>query len=157
MFACAALLLASCEKPYSADADDTVEPGVAPGDGDYVGEVLWTENDTARSYLSGVDVSDVVLTHCPTPSQLITDARYRLPTKLEAAQVLKYADVSDGCWHSKQRIVCVDNQSGSYYAFVPHGTVTKAGMKTQYCILPIRTVRMIGDGHVDITVRDEWE
>lgn len=36
MFACAALLLASCEKPYSADADDTVEPGVAPGDGDYV-------------------------------------------------------------------------------------------------------------------------
>lgn len=156
MFVCAACLLAACEKPYIADVGEDNE-SVVPGDGEHGGEVLWTENDTARFYLSGVEVRDVVLGDCPTPSPLITDPRYRLPTRLEAAQVLKYADVPDGCWQSKQRIVCVDNPSGSYYTFVPHGTVTKAGLKTKYCLLSIRTERTSEEEHVDITVNDEWE
>ena len=156
MFACAACLLAACEKPVFEDAGED-DPSVVPGDGEQTGEVLWTENDTARFYLSGVEVSDVVLGDYPAPSSLITDARYRLPTRLEAAQVLKYADVPDGCWQSKQRIVCMDDQSGSYYSFVPHGTVTKAGMKTKYCVLPIRTERTSEEERVDITVNDEWE
>jgi hypothetical protein len=101
-------------------------------------------------------VRDVVLGDCPTPSSLITDPRYRLPTRLEAAQVLKYADGPDGCWQSKQRIMCMDSHSNGYYTFVPHGTVTKAGMKTKYCILPIRTERTSEEDHVDITVNDEW-
>lgn len=99
----------------------------------------------------------MVLGDCPTPPSLIADPRYRLPTRLEAAQVLKYADVPDGCWQSKQRIMCIDEPSGSYYTFVPHGTVTKAGMKTKYCVLPIRTERTSEKESVDITVRDEWE
>lgn len=157
MFACAVWLLAACEKPVFEDAGGDDPLVVVPGDGEQMGEVLWTENDTARFYLSGVEVSDVVLGDYPAPSSLITDARYRLPTRLEAAHVLKYADVPDGCWQSKQRIVCMDDQSGSYYSFVPHGTVTKAGMKTKYCVLPIRTERTSEEGHVDITVNDEWK
>ena len=156
MFACVACLLAACEKPYIADVGE--DNGlVVPGDGEHRGEVLWTENDTARFYLQGREVRDVVLTDCPAPSLLITDTRYRLPTRMEAAQVLKYADVPDGCWQSKQRIMCVDSQSNGYYTFVPHGTVTKAGTKTKYCILPIRSERIRDKEGVDITVNDEWD
>lgn len=154
----AACALTACEKPYVADDDGDDPSVVVPGgDDEQREEVLWTENDTARFYLQGMEISGVVLTDCPTPSVLITDPHYRLPTRLEAAQVLKYADLSDGYWMSKQRILCVDEQSGNYHTFVPHGTVTKAGMKTKYCILPIRTERTSDVEHFDITINDEWE
>ncbi len=149
--------LAACEKPYIADAGEDDPSVVVPGDGKPEGEVLWAENDTARFYLQGVELCDVVLTYSPSPSVLITNARYRLPTKLEAAEVLRYADMSDSCWMSKQRILCVDDLSGNYYTFVPHSNVTKAGMKTKYCILPMRSERTSEEGHVDITVNDKWE
>ena len=149
--------LAACEKPYIADVGDDDDQVVVPGDGRPVGEVLWDENDTARFYLQGVELCDVVLTYSPTPSMLITNHRYRLPTKSEAAEVLRYADLSDSCWMSKQRILCVDDLSGNYYTFVPHSNVTKAGMKTKYCILPMRSERTSKEVHVDITVNDKWE
>ena len=149
--------LAACEKPFIADVGEDDPSVVSPGDGKPVGEVLWAENDTARFYLQGVELCDVVLTYSPTPSMLITNPLYRLPTKLEAAEVLRYADMSDSCWMSKQRILCVDNLSGNYYTFVPHSNVTKAGMKTKYCILPMRSERTSKEGHVGITVNDEWE
>ena len=149
--------LAACEKPFIADVGEDDPSVVAPGDGKPVGEVLWAENDTARFYLQGVELCDVVLTYSPTPSMLITNPLYRLPTKSEAAEVLRYANLSDSCWMSKQRILCVDDLSGNYYTFVPHSNVTKAGMKTKYCILPIRSERMSEEGHVGITVNDEWE
>lgn len=150
--------LASCEKPYIADdGEDDYPSAVLPGDGEQAGEVLWAENDTARFYLQGIELSGVVLTYHPTPSVLITNHVYRLPTKSEASHVLKYADIPDGYWMSKQRILCVDDESGNYYTFVPHGTVTKAGMKTKYCILPIRTERTREVEHVDITINDEWD
>ena len=156
LFVCAACLLAACEKPFIADVGEDDPSVVVPGDGKPVGEVLWAENDTARFYLQGVELCDVVLTYSPAPSMLITDPHYRLPTKLEAAEVLRYANLSDSCWMSKQRILCVDEQ-GKYYTFVPHSNVTKAGMKTKYCILPMRSERMSEEGHVGITVNDEWE
>ena len=149
--------LAACEKPFIADVGEDDPSVVAPGDGKPVGEVLWAENDTARFYLQGVELCDVVLTYSPAPSMLITNHRYRLPTKLEAAEVLRYADLSDSCWMSKQRILCIDEPSGNYYTFVPHSNVTKAGMKTKYCILPMRSERTSEDGHVDITINDKWE
>lgn len=102
------------------------------------------------------DIDESLYSRLPTPSVLIAHPLYRLPTRLEAAQVLKYADLPEGYWLSKQRIVCVDSQPGSYYTFVPHGTVTKAGTKTKYCILPIRTERTSEEEHVGITVNDEW-
>ena len=119
--------------------------------------MLWAENDTARFYLQGVELCDVVLTYSPAPSMLITNHRYRLPTKSEASEVLRYADLSDSCWMSKQRILCVDDLSGNYYTFLPHSNVTKAGMKTKYCILPMRSERTSKEGHVDITINDKWE
>ena len=149
--------LTACEKPYIADAGEDDPSVVVTGDGELMGEVLWAENDTARFYLQGVELCDVVLTYSPAPSMLITNPLYRLPTKLEAAEVLRYADLSDSCWMSKQRILCVDDLSGNYYTFVPHSNVTKAGMKTKYCILPIRSERTREEGHVDITVNDKWE
>ena len=149
--------LAACEKPFIADVGEDDPSVVVPGDGKPVGEVLWAENDTARFYSQGVELCDVVLTYSPAPSMLITNHRYRLPTKLEAAEVLRYADLSDSCWMSKQRILCVDDLSGNYYTFVPHRNVTKAGMKTKYCILPMRSERTSEEGHVDITVNDKWE
>lgn len=157
LFVCAACLLAACEKPYIDDVGEDDPSVVVPGDGKPVGEVLWAENDTARFYLQGVELCDVVLTYYPTPSMLITNPLYRLPTKLEAEEVLRYADLSDSCWMSKQRILCVDDLSGNYYTFVPHSNVTKAGMKTKYCILPMRSERTSEEEHVDITVNDEWE
>ena len=149
--------LAACEKPFIIDTDEDDPSVVSPGDGKPVGEVLWAENDTARFYLQGVELCDVVLTYSPTPSVLITNPLYRLPTKLEASEVLRYADLSDSCWMSKQRILCVDDLSGNYYTFVPHSNVTKAGMKTKYCILPMRSERTSEEGHVDITINDKWE
>ena len=149
--------LAACEKPFIADVDEDDPSVVAPGDGKPVGEVLWAENDTARFYLQGVELCDVVLTYYPAPSMLITNPLYRLPTKSEAAEVLRYANLSDSCWMSKQRILCVDDLSGNYYTFVPYSNVTKAGMKTKYCILPMRSERTSKEGHVDITVNDKWE
>ena len=115
LLVCVACLMA-CEKPYIADADDE-EHHVLPGDGEQAGEVLWAENDTARFYLQGIELSGVVLTYYPTPSVLITNPVYRMPTKSEASQVFKYADMPDGYWTSKQRILCVDDKSGNYYTF----------------------------------------
>ena len=155
LFVCAACLLA-CEKPVISDVTEDDDQVVAPGDGKPVGEVLWAENDTARFYLQGVELCDVVMTYSPAPSMLITDPLYRLPTKSEASEVLRYANLSDSCWMSKQRILCVDEQ-GNYYTFVPHSNVSKAGMKTKYCILPMRSERTSKEGHVDITVKDKWE
>lgn len=149
--------LAACEKPYIADDGDDDPSDVLPGDGEQAGEVIWAENDTARFYLQGIELSGVVLTYYPNPSVLITNPVYRMPTKSEASQVLKYADLADGYWLSKQRILCVDDESGNYYSFVPHGTVTKAGMKTKYCILPIRTERTMKVEHVGITINDKWD
>lgn len=160
----------ACEKPYVVvDGDD--EEVVVPGDDEEQrGEVLWAENDTARFYLQGVEISGVVLFDCPTPSVLITDSRYRLPTRLEAVQLLKYADIPEGYWQSKQRIWCYDDPkdadvkvgstlygTGDYYTFTLHSTVTHAGMKTRYCILPIRSERTRGKEGLDITIHDEWE
>lgn len=163
--------LASCETPYIAE-DDVDEPSVVVpgGDDEQLGEVFWTENDTARFYLQGVEISGVVLTDYPTPSVLITDPHYRLPTRLEAAQALKFADIPEGYWQSGQRILCYDVPTdtevkvgstiygtGDYYTFMPHSSVTRAGMKTKYCILPIRSERTRGKEGLDITIHDEWE
>ena len=153
---CICCLLAACEKPCIIDTGEDEPSVVAPGDGKPVGEVLWAENDTARFYLQGVELCDVVLTYSPTPSVLITGPLYRLPTKSEATKKKKKDNQTDNCWMSKQRILCVDEQ-GKYYTFAPHSNVTKAGMKTKYCILPIRSERMSEEGHVGITVNDEWE
>ena len=156
LFVCAACLWA-CEKPYIADDGYEEDQPVLPDDVSQACEVFWAENDTARFYLQGIELSGVVLTDYPTPSVLLTSPVYRLPTNLEASQVLRYADLPDGYWLSKQRILCVDEQSGNYYTFVPHSNVTKAGMKTKYCILPIRTERTSDVEHFDITINDEWE
>lgn len=136
-------------------------------DGEQKGEVLWTENDTARFYLQGIDISGVMMAGCPTPSVLITNPHYRLPTRLEAMQVLKYADLPEGYWQGKLHILCYNAPAdadvkkgdthygtGDYYTFMPHSTVPRAGMKTKYCILPIRSERIRDKEGVDITVND---
>ena len=150
--------LAACEKPYIADVSEDDSSVVAPGDGKPMGEVLLAENDTARFYLQGVELCDVVLTYSPTPSALITNHRYRLPRKLEVSDVLKNDDLPTGYWQSRQRILCHDDEKGGYYTYVPHGNITQAGYKTAYCILPIRTELIPKqEGHVEITVDDEWK
>ena len=55
--------LAACEKPYIIDTGEDDPPVVVPGDGKLMGEVLWAETDTARFYLQGVELCDVVLTY----------------------------------------------------------------------------------------------
>lgn len=133
-------------------------------------EVLLATNDTARFYLQGVEVSGIVLEDYPTPSLLITDHHYRLPTRLEVAQVLKFDDIPEGYWQSGQRILCYDVPTdadikvgstiygtGDYYTFMPHSTVTRAGMKTKYCILPIRSELRTPGNSIHITINDEWK
>lgn len=155
----------ACDKPYTPSNEGS-KPDVAVPDGGsgdveqgQTGEVLWAENDTARFYMQRREVKDMTLTDYPTPSSLIKDPR-----------VLKLVDAPVGCLHSKQRILCFNNPNdkgikagsatfgtGRFYTFVPHGTVIKSGMKTKYCILPIRTERTSEEDHVDITVNDEWD
>ena len=133
-------------------------------------EVLLETNDTARFYLSGTEISCIVLADYPTPSVLITDHHYRLPTRLEAAQVLKFVDMPEGYWQSGQRILCYDVPTdadikvgstiygtGDYYTFMPYSTVTRAGMKTKYCILPIRSELLTPGNSLHITINDEWD
>lgn len=133
-------------------------------------ELLLATNDTARFYLSGTEISGIVLAEYPTPSVLITDHHYRLPTRLEAAQVLKFSDMPEGYWQSGQRILCYDVPTdadikvgstiygtGDYYTFMPYTTVTRAGMKTKYCILPIRSELLTTGNSLHITINDEWE
>ncbi len=133
-------------------------------------EVLLATNDTARFYLSGTEISGIVLADYPTPSVLITEHHYRLPTRLEAVQVLKFSDMPEGYWQSGQRILCYDVPTdadikvgstiygtGDYYTFMPYSTVTRAGMKTKYCILPIRSELLTPGNSLHITINDEWE
>ena len=94
LFVCAACLWA-CEKPYIADDGYEEDQPVLPDDVSQACEVLWAENDTARFYLQGIELSGVVLTYYPTPSVLLTSPVYRLPTNLEASQVLRYAALPD--------------------------------------------------------------
>ena len=134
-------------------------------------EVLLATNDTARFYLSGTEISNIRLNLYPTPSDFIQDPRYRLPTKLEVYCVLNQAAIPSGYWQSRQRILCYDTprdfgiKIGSayfgtdiYYTYIPNGTVIRAGMKTKYCILPIRTEQRTQDNSSPhITINDEWE
>uniref|UniRef100_UPI004024CD05 hypothetical protein n=1 Tax=Alloprevotella sp. TaxID=1872471 RepID=UPI004024CD05 len=73
-------------------------------------------------------------------------------------------------WNSRQRILCYDAPedrnhklgntqfgTGNYYTFVPHGNVTKAGQRTNYCILPIRSERIAESSAVYITINDKWD
>ena len=134
-------------------------------------EVLLATNDTARFYLSGTEISNIRLNLYPTPSCLIKDPRYRLPTKLEVYGLLKQAVIPSGYWQSRQRILCYDTPAdfgtkigsayfgtGMYYTYIPNGTVIRAGMKTKYCILPIRTEQRTQDNSsLHITINDEWE
>ena len=150
----ASVCLCGCEKPIiPVDDEVTNEPtGAKP-------EVLIVENDTARFYLSGVEYSGITLTAYPTPQVLIADPRYRMPTKLEVSGTLKAATLPDGYWQSKQRILCHDTANDIYYTYLPGGTVTRAGYKTEYCILPIRIERKTANGNttIDITLDDHWD
>ncbi len=132
---------------------------------------LITQNDTALFYMSGMEIRNVQLSSSPTPSDLIKGSRYRLPTKLEVFAVLKHAPIPDGYWISGQRILCYDSPndiglqigsthfgSGLYYTYIPNGTIVKAGYKTKYCILPIRTERLIKrNDTIIIGIDDCWE
>lgn len=133
-------------------------------------EVLLATNDTARFYLSGTEISNVLLNLYPTPSSLIKDTRYRLPTRSEVYCALKQVAIPSGYWQSGQRILCYDVPTdadikvgstiygtGDYYTFTPHSTVTRAGMKTKYCILPIRSELRTTDNSIHITINDEWD
>ena len=146
------------------------DQSTTPDEGALRRDTLIAMNDTAKFYLSGIELHDVMLSYTPTPSILIKDSRYRLPTKLEIAQVLKNVDVPPGYWNSKQRILCYDHPrdegikigstifgSGGYYTYTPHGSVTKAGFQTMYCILPIRTEQLDkSTEHTVIDVNDKW-
>lgn len=172
LFLFVSCMMLSCEKPYIPDGSDDNPSVVQPDDvsGEH-GDTLIAVNDTARFYLSGMEISGVMLQDYPTPSTLLAGSHYRLPRRLEVSQVLKSVDMPEGYWNSKQRILCYDYPqddgikvgstlfgSGYYYTYVPHGNITRAGYQTQYCLLPIRTARLPKqDGHVDITVDDEWK
>ena len=161
--------LSGCGKISLIDESDG-ELKETPTEGALQGETIVATNDTARFYLSGVEIRNVMLSYYPAPSTIIKDSRYRLPTKLEVHQVLNNVDIPQGYWKSKQRILCYDHPcdtcvkigstlfgSGGYYTYTPHGSVTKAGFQTMYCILPIRTERLNETTeHTIIDVNDQW-
>ena len=164
-----AFLVLGCEKiviepiqsnGQSDDAADTI----------HLPDTLIAANDTALFYLSGMEYADITLEAYPIPSLQIVNPHYRLPTKLEVSDLLRNVSIPNGYWKSKQRILCYDTPqnvdvksgsstfgTGSYYTYVPNGTITKAGFKTKYCILPIRSERMLGAStSTSIIVNDKW-
>lgn len=150
------------------DIDDTNQS--FPGNGAAEVDTLIATNDTARFYLSCTEICNVMLSTSPTPSKLIEYFPYRMPTKLEVFAVLRTATIPEGYWKSGQRILCYDTPSdvkaqigstrfgtGNYYTYVPNGTIVKAGMKTNYCILPIRTEPLNRQtDKITIDVNDKW-
>ena len=149
--------------------DDTLQS--LPGNGTAKVDTLIATNDTARFYLSRAEICNVMLSTSPTPSNLIENAHYRMPTKIEVFAVLRTATMPEGYWQSGQRILCYDTPAdgktqigsthfgtGNYYTYVPNGTIVKAGMKTNYCILPIRS-ESLGKTteHTVIDVNDKWD
>lgn len=102
-------------------------------------EYLLATNDTARFYLSGREYTDIQLSTTPSPTDTLNGTFYRLPTRHEVTTLLRYATYPTGYWQSGQRILCHDPTTGQYYTYLPQGTVTQAGKKTPYCILPIRS------------------
>lgn len=164
-----AFLVQGCEKiviepiqsnGQSDDAADTIQ----------LPDTLIAANDTALFYLSGMEYADITLEAYPTPSLQIASPRYRLPTKLEVSELLRKVSLPNGYWKSKQRILCYDTPqnadiksgsstfgTGSYYTYVPNGTITKAGFKTKYCILPIRSERIPNASTcIGVTINDKW-
>lgn len=163
--------IASCE-PIHLEPDVS-EATPTPSDTlvNHQGEYLLVSNDTADFYLSPIEIRNVTLSAHPSPQALIKNPRYRMPTKLECVCVLKAEDIPTGYWSSRQRILCYDDPkdaavssasgtfgTGGYYTFVPHSSVTPAGYQTNYCILPIRSVRKekLSAG-IHITINDEWD
>lgn len=177
----AAVILAACSKPYLVEEGDGSHTSPTSPDGSSQHpdtpstptqpELLIATNDTARFYLSGMEIADVSLSVYSVPSLLIPDSRYRIPTRLEVVTVFRDIALPYSYYHSSQRILCYDAPSdygikvnsikfgtGYFYTYVPGSTVTRAGQKTKYCIIPIRTELRQSDGSkVDITVDDRWQ
>ena len=177
----ASAILSACGKPYLVEEGDSSHDTATSPDGGSqhsdnpstptLPEFLVATNDTARFYLSGMEITDVTLSVYSDSSRLISDSRYRIPTRLEVVTVLGALALPYGYYHSAQRILCYDTPSdygikvnstkfgtGYYYTYMPGSTVTRAGQKTKYCIIPIRTELIQSDGSkVDITVDDRWQ
>lgn len=177
----AAAILSACGKPYLVEESDGNHGSTTSPDGSSqhpdapstptLPELLVATNDTARFYLSGMEIADVTLSVYPDPSLLIPDSRYCIPTRLEVVTVLGVLALPYNYYSSAQRILCYDTPSdygikvnstkfgtGYYYTYTPGSTVTRAGQKTKYCIIPIRTELIHSSGSkVDITVNDRWQ
>ena len=111
---------------------------------------------------------------CGYNSYLVWSEKYQgyilMPTKLEVFAVLRTATIPEGYWKSGQRILCYDTPAdgktqigsthfgtGKYYTYVPNGAIVKAGMKTNYCILPIRTEPLnTQTDKITIEINDQW-
>lgn len=163
--------LSSCSPINLADEEEEETDGGGSGGSakhaQNAEEVLIAITDTARFYLSGIEISNVMLQDYPTPETLIQDTRYRLPRRLEVYQVLRLYTLPAGYWLSGQRILCYDDPNdagakigtttfgtGDYYTFLLGTTMTKAGYKTNYCIIPIRSERI---NRWSIDVDDKWD
>lgn len=176
----AAAILSACSKPYLVEEGDGSHTTTSPDGGSQhpdapstpiLPELLVATNDTARFYLSGAEITDVTLSAYPDPSQLVSDSRCRIPTRLEVVTVFRDIALPYSYYHSAQRILCYDAPSdygikvnstkfgtGYYYTYMPGSTVTRAGQKTKYCIILIRTeLTQSSGGKVDITVDDRWQ
>lgn len=170
----AACLLSACYHPIVFNDDEeeppTEEPGGGTTTGDTPDEIMIAQNDTAKFYVARNEITDVRLFDLPRPSVLLHGSRYRIPRKLEVVALLKNVSLPLNYWNSRQRILCYDAPedrnhqlgstqfgTGDYYTFVPHGNVTKAGRKTNYCILPIRSERIAEGSAVHITINDKWD
>ncbi len=176
-----AVILSACGKPYLVEEGDGSHDTTTSPDGSsqhpdapstpILPELLVATNDTARFYLSGIEIADVSLSAYPDPSLLIPGSRYRIPTRLEVVTVLGVLALPYNYYSSAQRILCYDIPSdhgikvnstkfgtGHYYTYTPSSTVTRAGQKTKYCIISIRTELIQNSGSkVDITVDDRWQ
>ncbi len=168
--ACLALLAASCSPISIPDSEDDGTEKTQVNDSAKVvrhsGEVLIAISDTAYYYLAGIEISDITLQDFPHPEDLCDNSRYRMPKKSEIYAVIGHTMIPEGYWQSGQRILCYDDPNdvwystgshplgtGYYYTFTTGGTITKAGYKTKYCYIPIRTERK---NRTSINVNDQW-
>ncbi len=121
-------------------------------------EIKIAETSTYTVYvLTNFQIRNITLEEIPDPATHFAErlAPYRIPTRLEAATL---RTLQIGVDTKGQRCLCYDDPkddiakgdtqygTGKYYTFNwGNGAVTKAGTKTKYCIVPIRTEAIVSD------------
>ncbi len=152
------------------DGSTEEKPEEGGGDAPPQFEVEIETNDTAIIYAStAIEIRGITLAEVPDPISTFASemSPYRMPTRLEALTLRHYPFAY---WTGDQRCLCYDDPkddlkvgstqygTGNYYTFEwgSGKAPSKAGQKTAYCIIPVRSVPLTPLYRFEIDADFEW-